>query len=61
MEPSVIQENWNELKIKLQQKFSYLTDKDILFKEGKIEDLLERLQIKLGKTKVELRKTLAEL
>lgn len=61
MELAVIQENWNELKVKLQRKFSYLTDKDILFKEGKIEDLLERLQIKLGKTKAELRKTLEEL
>jgi uncharacterized protein YjbJ (UPF0337 family) len=46
--------NWNEQKGKLKQKFAALTDNDLMFKEGKKEEMLGRLQIKLGKTKEEL-------
>ena len=46
--------NWEEQKAKLKQKFVVLTENDLLFKEGKKEALLERLQNKLGKTKEEL-------
>jgi uncharacterized protein YjbJ (UPF0337 family) len=53
--------NWNEQKGKLKQKFVWLTDNDLLFAQGKKEDMLERLQIKLGKTKDELRAIIAAL
>ena len=46
--------NWNERKNKLKQKFGFLTDNDLMFEEGKKEVMLEKLQIKLGKTKEEL-------
>ncbi len=46
--------NWNEQKGKLKQKFATLTDNDLLFEEGKKDEMLGRLQIKLGKTKEEL-------
>jgi uncharacterized protein YjbJ (UPF0337 family) len=46
--------NWNECKVKLKQKFGFLTDNDLLFEAGKKEDMLAKLQIKLGKTKEEL-------
>jgi len=46
--------NWNEQKGKLKQKFANLTDDDLLFEEGKKDEMLGRLQIKLGKTKEEL-------
>jgi uncharacterized protein YjbJ (UPF0337 family) len=46
--------NWNEQKGKLKQKFASLTDNDLLFEEGKKEEMLGKLQIKLGKTKKEL-------
>lgn len=46
--------NWNELKGKLKQQFAQLTDNDLLFAEGKKEELIGRLQIKLGKTKEEI-------
>jgi uncharacterized protein YjbJ (UPF0337 family) len=52
---------WNEVKGKLKQKFGQLTDDDLLFSEGKDEELLGRLQRKLGKTKDELREVIAEL
>jgi uncharacterized protein YjbJ (UPF0337 family) len=46
--------NWNETKGKLKQKFAALTDNDLLFAEGKKEEMLGKLQAKLGKTKEEL-------
>ncbi len=46
--------NWNELKGKLKQKYAELTDDDLLLAEGKSEELLGRLQIRLGKTKSEV-------
>jgi uncharacterized protein YjbJ (UPF0337 family) len=46
--------NWNEQKGKPKQKFGFLTDNDLLFEAGKKEDMLAKLQIKLGKTKEEL-------
>ena len=56
-----IKGNWNEQKGKLKQKFASLTDDDLMFAEGKEEEMLGKLQIKLGKSKEELRKILADL
>ena len=53
--------NWNEIAGKLKQQFANLTDDDLLFKQGKEEELLGRLQQKLGKTKEELRKLIAKI
>lgn len=56
-----LQGDWSETKMKLKQKFAMLTNSDVLLIEGKQEEMLARLQIKLGKTKEELRKIIAEL
>ena len=56
-----IKGNWNEIAGKLKQQFANLTDDDLLFTEGKEEELLGRLQQKLGKTKGEIREWLAKL
>lgn len=53
--------NWNETKGKLKQKFAILTDDDLLFAQGKQEELLGRLQIRLGRTREEIQKILSEL
>ena len=53
--------NWNETKGKLKQKFAMLTDNDLLLIEVKQEELIGRLQIKLGKTKDEVHKIIAAL
>lgn len=53
--------NWNEQKGKLKQKFAELTDNDLIYKEGKREEMLGKLQIKLGKTKEELQKIISAL
>jgi uncharacterized protein YjbJ (UPF0337 family) len=52
---------WNEQKGKLKQQFAILTDNDLMFAEGKKEEMMGRLQIKLGKSKEELEKIIAEL
>lgn len=46
--------NWKELKGKLKQKYAMLTDDDMLLVEGKQEELMGRLQSKLGKSKEEM-------
>jgi uncharacterized protein YjbJ (UPF0337 family) len=53
--------NWNEQKGKLMQKFAILTENDLMFAKGKKEEMLGKLQIKLGKTKEELYKIILEL
>jgi len=52
---------WNEVKGKLKQKYGQLTDNDLTFAEGKDEELLGRLQTRLGKSKEELRKEIENL
>lgn len=49
-----IKGNWNEVKGKLKQEYSTLTDDDLTYAEGKEDELLGRLQQKLGKAKEEL-------
>jgi uncharacterized protein YjbJ (UPF0337 family) len=53
--------NWNEMKGKLKQKFATLTDNDLLLVEGKKDEMMGKLQIKLGKSKEELEKLMADL
>ena len=56
-----IKGSWAEQKGKLKQIFAILTDNDLKFDEGKKEEMLGKLQIKLGKTKEELQKIIAAL
>ena len=53
--------NWKEIKGKLKQQFAMLTDSDLLFAEGKQDEMLGRLQSKLGRTKAEIHKIIADL
>jgi uncharacterized protein YjbJ (UPF0337 family) len=52
---------WNEVKGKLKQKYGELTDDDLTYSEGKEDELVGRLQRKLGKSKDEVRKIIADL
>jgi uncharacterized protein YjbJ (UPF0337 family) len=56
MNTTEIKGNWNELKGKLKQKYADLTDDDLLYEEGKEDELFGRLQQKIGKTKEEITK-----
>jgi uncharacterized protein YjbJ (UPF0337 family) len=53
--------NWNTTKGKLKQKFAVLTDNDLMFAEGKKDEMIGRLQVKLGKTKEEMQKIISAL
>lgn len=50
-----IKGSWNEAKGKLKQKYGNLTDDDLMFTKGKEDELLGRLQTRLGKTKEEIK------
>jgi uncharacterized protein YjbJ (UPF0337 family) len=52
---------WNEVKGKLKQKYATLTDDDLIFSEGKEDELLGRLQQKLGGSKEKLRSEIESL
>jgi uncharacterized protein YjbJ (UPF0337 family) len=61
MNSTELKGNWEEPNGKLKQKFATLNDNDLLFAEGKKEEMMGKLQIKLGKTKEELHKILFDL
>ena len=56
-----IKGDWNQAAGKLKQKYANLTDNDLIFQEGKEEELLGRLQAKVGKTKGQIRKIISKL
>ena len=56
-----IKGGWNEAKGKLKQKYGELTDDDLTYSEGQEGQLVGRLQKKLGKSKDEVRKIIADL
>lgn len=53
--------NWNETKNKLKQNFGSYTNNDLLIVKEKQDEMVGRLQVKLGKTKEEILKIIAEL
>lgn len=52
---------WNEWKGKIKQANSKLTDDDLKYEEGKDDEMLGRLQQKLGKSRDEVVKWLKQL
>ena len=47
--------SWNEVKGKLKKTYAQLTDDDLKYAEGQEDELVGRLQKKLGKTAEEVR------
>ena len=47
--------SWNEVKGKIKQEYGDLTDDDLTYEDGKDDELLGRIQKKVGKTKEELK------
>ena len=56
-----IKGSWNEIKGKLKQQYGNLTDDDLVFAEGKEDEMLGRLQKKLGKSKEDLRQMIERM
>ena len=49
------------MKGKLKQKYGQLTDDDLAFAEGKEDELLGRLQKRLGKSRDQLRSEIEQM
>jgi hypothetical protein len=45
---------WNGKKEKLKKRYNFLTDKDLSYRVGKENEMIELLSYKLGKTKQEM-------
>jgi len=59
--PGQARENWGDKRAKLKVKFTTLTDSDLRYQKGKKDEMLERIQTRLGKTRKELDTIIAEL
>lgn len=61
MDKLIIKGSWKEIAGKLKQKYADLTDDDLLYAEGKEEELEGRLQKKLGQTKEQIRDLIGKI
>ena len=61
METLKLKGNWNQLKGKLKKSYAELTDNDLMYEEGREDELFGRLQKKLGKSKDQVRKMIDDL
>jgi uncharacterized protein YjbJ (UPF0337 family) len=52
---------WTEVKGKIKKKYAHLTDNDLLYDEGREEELLGRLQRKIGRSRTELKEWIESL
>ena len=46
--------SWNEIKGKIKQQYANLTEDDLKYEEGQDDELVGRIQKKIGKTKDEV-------
>lgn len=61
MEKLQFKGSWNETKGRLKEEYGELTDDDLQYSEGKEDQLLGRLQQKLGKSKDEVRRIISNI
>lgn len=52
---------WNEVKGRIKKSYASLTDDDLAYQEGQEDQLLGKIQQKLGKTRDEVVKMLKSL
>ena len=56
-----IQGNWKQIKGKMQQEYGQLTNDDLIYQKGQEDELLGRIQEKVGKSKEELKDWIDQL
>jgi uncharacterized protein YjbJ (UPF0337 family) len=56
-----VEGSWEEKKGKLKERFAILTHDDLMFAGGNIEELYDKLQLKLGITRAEFKKIINSL
>lgn len=52
--------NWNETKGRLKQRYANLVDDDLVYTEGKEDELLGRIQKRTGATREEIERVLRD-
>ncbi len=53
--------NWNLVKGNLKQKWADLTDDDLLYEEGKEDEIIGRIQKRTGETKEDINRFIDDL
>jgi uncharacterized protein YjbJ (UPF0337 family) len=53
--------DWDQVKGRLKQKYGQLTDDDLVYSEGKVDELVGRLEKKLGVAKDKITKLISEI
>lgn len=61
MNEQTLQGNWDQIKGKLKQAYGDLTDDDLLYEEGKDDELLGRIGERIGQAKDKVRELIAKL
>lgn len=61
MDKLQIKGGWNEMKGKIKKAYGDLTDDDLVYEEGKDDEMLGKLQQKTGKSRDELVKWINSL
>jgi len=54
MDDKELRMRWPELKTKIKQQYPDMTEEELLYEIGKEEELLKRLQDRLGKNRKEI-------
>lgn len=52
--------NWNQIKGKMKQKYGNLTDDDLTYAEGNVDELIGRIQEKTGESREQVARMLEE-
>jgi len=53
--------DWDQVKGRLKRKYGQLTDDDLVYSEGKVDELVGRLEKKLGVAKDKITKLISEI
>jgi uncharacterized protein YjbJ (UPF0337 family) len=53
--------DWDQVKGRLKQKYGQLTDDDLVYSEGKVDELVGRLEKKLGVAKDRITRLISEI
>ncbi len=61
MNSTTLKGDWNVMKGKLKQQYADLTDDDLTFEEGKFDEMVGRVQKRLGKSREDTERILNEI